>query len=341
MSMPPEDHPPTEQAPKKSKRLSRLRRRKKKKQPKRGLVGFFLRGLITLAPVLLTLVVFGLAYQMVDRYITGPINSSIYWSLEGNSLGWRALERFDIDPLDTRYFDTSNLPVHLQEEALSANQSYSSEPFQRALELHRVNHNDFFKDLEALCIQEERLRGDVQAVVHPIIGVLLSLLLVLWLGWLVGGFLGRRVVNGLDQMMHVIPVVKSVYPYTKQIVEFFFSEKDIEFDTVVGVPYPSKGIWSLAFVTGSSLKTLREETGERLVSVFIPSSPMPMTGYTVFFPFDALIPVPISVDEALRITMTGGVLVPPHEAVDDPMMEEFDQGPPEDGEETAEDADKD
>ena len=108
-----------------------------------------------------------------------------------------------------------------------------------------------------------------------------------------GGFLGRRIVNSLDQMMHVIPVVKSVYTYTKQIVEFFFADNKVEFDTVVCIPYPSKGIWSLGFVTGAGLATLREETGERLVSIFVPSSPMPMTGYTVFFPIDVLIPIPI------------------------------------------------
>ena len=321
--MPADDPIPPEPAPKKPRRLRRPRRKKKPKAPRRGLSGFFLRGLITLAPVLLTLIVFGLAYQMVDRYITGPINSAIYWSLEGNSLGWKALKRFDIDPLDTRYFDTSKLPADLQEEASQVGLRYSSDSFQTALSLYRASHDSFFKDLDELCIEENRLRSDVQAVVHPLIGVLLSLLLVLWLGWLVGGFLGRRIVNGLDQMMHVIPVVKSVYPYTKQIVEFFFADKKIEFDTVVCVPYPSKGVWSLGFVTGSALHTLREETGERLVSVFVPSSPMPMTGYTVFFPFDVLIPIPISVDEALRVTMTGGVLVPPHEMVDDPMVEEF------------------
>jgi uncharacterized membrane protein len=111
--------------------------------------------------------------------------------------------------------------------------------------------------------------------------------------------------------------VKSVYPYSKQLVEFFFAEKQIEFDTVVAIPYPSPGIWSIAFITSSSLKTLREETGKELVSAFVPSSPMPMTGYTVFIEPDRIIPLPISIDEALRITMTGGVLIPPNEKVDD------------------------
>ena len=65
------------------------------------------------------------------------------------------------------------------------------------------------------------------------------------------------------------------------------------------------------------MKTLREETGKELISAFVPSSPMPMTGYTVFIEADRVIPLPISIDEALRITMTGGVLIPPQEKVDD------------------------
>ena len=69
----------------------------------------------------------------------------------------------------------------------------------------------------------------------------MSLLLVLWLGWLVGGFLGRRTVQKLDQGLNLIPIVRSIYPYSKQLVEFFFAEKQIEFDTVVSIPYPSAG----------------------------------------------------------------------------------------------------
>ena len=68
-------------------------------------------------------------------------------------------------------------------------------------------------------------------------------------------------------------------------------------------------------ITSSAMKTLREATGKTLVTVFIPSSPMPMTGYTTFVPAEKVIPVPISVDEALRVTMSGGVLIPPREKI--------------------------
>ena len=282
--------------------------------PRSGLGRFFLRGLVTVLPVILTLVVFGLLFQFVKQYVTAPINSAIYWSLEHNSLGWKGLRALGIEPYDREYLVEEKLPPDLRD--LARAQGAGSPEFGDALARHREEAFGFFVDLDELGIDSERLRSHVTGVVHPVVGVLVSVLLVLWLGWVAGAFLGRKIVARLDRALHVIPVVKSVYPYTKQLVEFFFAERNFEFDTVVAVPYPSKGLWSVGFVTSSALRTLRRETGLRLVSVFVPSSPMPMTGYTVFLEADRLVPIPISVDEALRITMTGGVLIPPKELVD-------------------------
>ena len=296
-----------------------LRPKRKKKRPqRRGLGTFFLRGVVTLLPVVLTLVVFGLLFQFVKQYVTQPINRVIYWSLEHTAPGWSGLERLGIDPLARAYLDESRLPVPLRDLASSTPGGTSSQVFRDTLASHRLDHMSFVRDFDQLGIDDERLRSDVQAVVHPLIGVLVSVLLVLWLGWLAGAFVGRKLVMRIDRALHVIPVFKSVYPYSKQLVEFFFAEKELEFDTVVCVPYPSKGLWSLGFVTSSSMKTLRRETQVDLISVFIPSSPMPMTGYTIFVEASRVIPIPISVDEALRITMTGGVLIPPAERVGSP-----------------------
>ena len=303
--------------------LKPKKRRKTDRPRPRTIGGFFLRGVITLLPVFLTLVVFGLLFQMVGKYVTGPINSAIYWSLEGNEWGWNALDKLDIDPLDADYLREDLLSANVRE--LSAERGMGDAFVRNMIAEEREQNLSFLRDLDKLAINSEKLRGDVARVVHPVYGILISLVLVLWLGWIVGSFVGRRSMQQLDRMMHIIPVVKSIYPYTKQLVEFFFKEKRMSFDTVVSIPYPSPGIWSIAFVTGESLKTVRKETGKDLITVFVPSSPMPMTGYTVFIERSRLIPLPISVDEALRITMTGGVLVPPHEMVSEPEELEVDQ----------------
>ena len=81
-----------------------------------GPAAFFFRGVVTLLPVVLTLVIFGLLFQMVDRYVTGPINSTIYWSLERNALGWKALDVIGLDPLSEEYLDMAALPPEYAHE---------------------------------------------------------------------------------------------------------------------------------------------------------------------------------------------------------------------------------
>lgn len=290
-------------------------KKSEKKEVRSGLSRFFVRGLITLGPAILTIVIFGLLLQVIDRYITGPINSVIYWTLEENTLGWVGLKRLGVDPFDKAYLDPELLPLDLQDVARSSTGGFSAPEFQDRLARYREHELSFFVDLDALGVNAARLRSDVKRLVPPYVGVALSFLVVLWLGWLMGGFVGRRIVQRLDRMMHLIPVVNAVYPYSKQLVEFFFADRKMEFDTVVIIPYPSEGLWSIAFVTSSSLKSLRDATGKTMVTVFIPSSPMPMTGYTIFIEAHRVIPMSLSVDEALRITMTGGVLIPPRERI--------------------------
>lgn len=155
---------------------------------------------------------------------------------------------------------------------------------------------------------------DEQKWLSAAVSVVFVLLGILVVGWWLGGILGRRVYAVVDRMLHHTPVVSAVYPHVKQITEFFLgTDAQVEFERVVAIPYPRKGIYSLAFVTGSSLRSLQEATQDDLVSVFVPSSPMPVTGYTLFVPRTELITVNMTVEEALRTVISGGVLVTPKE----------------------------
>jgi uncharacterized membrane protein len=93
----------------------------------------------------------------------------------------------------------------------------------------------------------------------------------------------------------------------------------------VTVEYPRKGIWAVGLVTGGTMRSIEHESGDAL-TIFIPSSPTPFTGYTITVPRGEVHELPISIDEALRFTISGGVLVPPHEALperdsEDPSLE--------------------
>jgi|FLOH01.1.fsa_nt_gi uncharacterized membrane protein len=311
--------------------------KKKNKPQKKSFALFFLRGLGALLPLVLTIFIFVTLLGFARTYVTKPINNTIYWSLESNSFGWKALRELGIDPYAAEFLDVDNLPVKptnlkLQYELIPtkaegdiriSSETARRDVFENVLRDERAENEGFFCDLENLWIDKEHLRDAVSTVVHPLIGLLLSVLIVLWLGWIVTGFIGRKILEKFDQALLAIPGVRAVYPYAKQLVEFFISDNELEFDTVVAVPYPNKYVYSLGFVTSQSLKSMREATGKNLVSIFIPSSPMPMTGYTIHVPREILIRVPITVDEALRITVSGGVLVPPSEFVGRGIGEEL------------------
>jgi uncharacterized membrane protein len=102
----------------------------------------------------------------------------------------------------------------------------------------------------------------------------------------------------------------------KQVTDFVLSEKRAAFRTVVAVPYPRPGIYSLGFVTGEGWKSINRASGGEMVQVFIPSSPTPVTGYVVFVRRDEIVELDLTVDEALRFSISGGVIVPPREALE-------------------------
>jgi uncharacterized membrane protein len=276
------------------------------------LQAFFVRGLITVLPILFTVFILLAAFRFVDGYVTGPVNTAIYWALEENGAGWKLLELLGIDP-HSEVFLAEQFPRRL-EERVAARRLTSADPgyLELIAEWRRENER-FLKDLEELAIDRAALHAAVAVRIPPFVGLAVSVLLVLTLGSFAGGLLGRTLLARGDRILSRVPLVRSIYPYTKQLVDFFLAERTFDFDTAVAVPYPRKGIYSLGFVTSSSFETLRRATGKNLITVFVPSSPMPMTGYAIFVPAEEVIPLPITVDEALRTVVSGGVLIPPQE----------------------------
>ncbi|WP_353620827.1 DUF502 domain-containing protein [Rhodopirellula sp. JC639] len=127
--------------------------------------------------------------------------------------------------------------------------------------------------------------------------------------------LGRWFFRGFDSAILRIPFVNKVYGGVKQVTDFAFSEREIEFNNVVAVQYPSKGIWSLGFVTGNSVRQLRDATGDEMMSVLMPTSPMPMTGFTVTVRRSDTIDIDMTVDEAIQFVVSCGVVIPPNQRV--------------------------
>jgi uncharacterized membrane protein len=110
------------------------------------------------------------------------------------------------------------------------------------------------------------------------------------------------------------PVIRFVYPMIRQMTDFVFSERKVHFRSVVAIEYPRKGTWTIGFLTGRGFEALEKKTTAGLVAVFVPSSPTPVTGWVVFVAEQDVIQLDITVDDALRLMISGGVILPGHQA---------------------------
>ena len=113
----------------------------------------------------------------------------------------------EVDPYDKEFFNPDTLPIELRE--LREQKGFEDEAFQLALFNDRVDQETFFRDLDRLAIDREKLRETVQSRVPPFVGVILSVGAALWIGWLVTGLVGRRFVRSFERALTRIPVIRS------------------------------------------------------------------------------------------------------------------------------------
>lgn len=147
-----------------------------------------------------------------------------------------------------------------------------------------------------------------------LVGAAVGVVLVFLIGSVVATFFGKKIYRVFEKALSKLPVIKVVYPYAKQFTEFFFQgEKKMEFKAVVAVPFPTEGLYSIGFPTSDGLRHLNDVTGKKLLCIFLPTSPTPFTGFTVYVPRELVIPLPITVEEAMRVIISCGVVTPLHQ----------------------------
>jgi len=141
----------------------------------------------------------------------------------------------------------------------------------------------------------------------------LFILLLYLLGKFMAAGIGRFFWFRFERGIHRLPLVRSVYSSVKQVSDFLFSEPEIEYTRVVAVEYPRKGVWSLGFVTGESMLDIRAAANEPILSVLMPTSPMPVTGFTITVRKSETIDLNITVEQAFQFIVSCGVVVPPQQ----------------------------
>lgn len=157
-----------------------------------------------------------------------------------------------------------------------------------------------------------RFQPDVLLGFHvPGFGVLLALAVLLLTGLLVANFIGRELVVWWEELLNRIPLVRTIYSGVKGLTETLVSGTGASFRKVVMIEYPRKDMWSFGFVTASGVREIDEKTGKKQVCVYVPTTPNPTSGLIVMVPEDEIVELEMSVDAAMKMIVTLGVVVPP------------------------------
>lgn len=146
--------------------------------------------------------------------------------------------------------------------------------------------------------------------------VALFVLILYLLGKFMAAGLGNFAVHAFERGIDQLPLIRNVYSSVKQVSDFLFSPREVEYTRVVAVEYPRKGIWSLGMVTGDSMLDLHAAANEHVISVLIPTSPMPVTGYTINVRRSEAVDLDITIDQAFQFIVSCGVVVPPQQLYD-------------------------
>lgn len=171
----------------------------------------------------------------------------------------------------------------------------------------------FLVDLmdQTLLLLPDSVRPDVLLGHHiPGLGVVFTVVVVLVTGVVVTNLLGRQLLHWGEQLLGRIPLVRTIYTSAKKVTETIFSSGGKSFRKVVMVEYPRREMWTLAFMTGDGAGEVEAHTGEKMVNVFIPTTPNPTSGFVLMVPAKDVIELSMSTDEGLRMILSAGVVGP-------------------------------
>ena len=266
-----------------------------------------LRGLAVLLPPLLTIVIFVWVGNTVTNYLLGPMEKSTHRLL---------VSQFQKDILSAQ-----SLPVDQRKNELA---SVGGMAYRQMADGRYVPVEYYHYVLER--VGPARMPASAEGVMqlyverkflprYIVVPVFLCvfLLLLYLLGKFLAAGVGRFFWMQFERMINRLPLVRSVYSSVKQVTDFMFSEREIEYTRVVAIEYPRKGIWSIGLVTGESMLDIRCAANEPVLSLLIPTSPMPFTGYTMTVKKSETVDLNITVDQAFQFIVSCGVVVPPHQ----------------------------
>lgn len=144
------------------------------------------------------------------------------------------------------------------------------------------------------------------------VGVIIFLLFTVFVGWVAKGLIGKSLINFAESLVDRMPVVRSIYSGVKQIAETVFAQSERSFEKACLIQYPRKGIWAIGFIstTAKGEVAMRAETSGELLSIFVPTTPNPTSGFLLFFPREDVIELDMSIEEAAKLVISAGLVYP-------------------------------
>jgi uncharacterized membrane protein len=263
-----------------------------------------LRGLAILLPPLLTIVIFVWVWNTVADYLLDPMEN-------------RARTVLIEYVADIR--DAKNVPANqiVDKVATIDGKEYWATEDGRLIPRSVYDYVDEHRgtapmpssarDIYTSYLNQTWLQRELVVPVFLCVFVLVLYLLGKFLAAGVGSFFWTQT----ERLITRLPLVRNVYSSVKQVTDFMFTDPDIQYTRVVAIEYPRKGIWSLAFVMGEGMHDIQGTVDEPLISVFVSTSPMPLTGFALTVKKSETIDMNISIDQAFQFIISCGVVVPP------------------------------
>ncbi|WP_299946341.1 DUF502 domain-containing protein [uncultured Ruegeria sp.] len=144
------------------------------------------------------------------------------------------------------------------------------------------------------------------------VGVIIFLIFTIIVGWIAKGILGRSLIHFAESLVNRMPVVRSVYSGIKQISETVFAQTERSFEKACLIQYPRRGIWAIGFVSTTARGEVSEraDTAGELLSIFVPTTPNPTSGFLLFFPAEDVILLDMSIEDAAKLVISAGLVYP-------------------------------
>lgn len=151
----------------------------------------------------------------------------------------------------------------------------------------------------------------------PGLGVVVVVVGLTLIGALTAGFVGRFFQRVWERVMDKVPVLRGVYKALKQILETVLAQQSNAFREAVLVEYPRRGMWVIAFITGRTKGEVQSLTEDKVINLFVPTTPNPTSGFLIFVPEKDIVPLSMSVEEAMKMVISGGIVTPSDQRSED------------------------